>query len=421
MNFEDSMSKNPYSADFLLKKLMENMTDSIYFKDIHSRFVMVNKTLADAWGYSSPDELVGKSDFDGFREEDARQMFEDELSVIRSREPIEGIEEETEWKDGHVAWSSTSKMPLIDDDGHVVGTFGISRNITDHKLAELKIEQYAEKMRRIKEEMEEDLRMAAELQKTFFPRSYPVFPAGAAEADRAVDFLHCFEASGTVSGDICAIRRISDTECAILLCDVMGHGVRAALGTAMIYAALEELIPQQRDPDSLLEQLNSRLFPVLRSEDVFLYATACYAVFDVSTGLLKVANAGHPVPVLLDSEQGQARWLFDGDIMRGPALAVCEEVSYPLVEVKMNPGDSMILYTDGLYEVELPGGVEFGEDRLLGTFDGLCDLSLRELYPELLEKVRSQAVDGVFDDDFCMAGFTFRHLEGGEVVQGRHA
>ena len=87
---------------------MEKVTDSIYFKDLQSRFVMVNKTLANAWGYSSPDELIGKSDFDSFTEEDARKMLEDEQAIMRSGEPIEGLEEETTWQDGHVAWSSTS-------------------------------------------------------------------------------------------------------------------------------------------------------------------------------------------------------------------------------------------------------------------------------------------------------------------------
>ena len=91
------MSNDIYNAEFLLKRLMEKTTDSIYFKDLQSRFVMVNETLANSWGYSSPEELVGKSDFDSFREADARQMYEDEQAIIKSGEPIDGIEEETDF------------------------------------------------------------------------------------------------------------------------------------------------------------------------------------------------------------------------------------------------------------------------------------------------------------------------------------
>ncbi len=404
------MSNDVYNAEFLLKRLMEKMTDSIYFKDLQSRFVMVNKTLANAWGFSSPEELIGKSDFDSFRAADARQMFEDEQAIIKSGEPMEGVEEETTWKDGHVAWSSTSKMPLVDDDGNTVGTFGISRNITEHKMAELNAARYAEEIRRIKEEMEDDLCMAAELQKAFFPHSYPVFPEGVPLEESAVQFLHHYHASGTVSGDICAIRRLSATESGVLLCDVMGHGVRAALGTALIFATLEELAQQERDPGKFLVRMNERLLPILRQEDVFLYATACYAVYDTSSGRLRVANAGHPVPLLFHGEDNSVGWLMNDESMRGPGLAICEDADFQTLEKQLQPGDSVVMYTDGLYETEGPGGEEFGEERLLQAARQYRGLSLEELFPSLINAARNFAEDGEFDDDICMVGFQCRSL-----------
>jgi sigma-B regulation protein RsbU (phosphoserine phosphatase) len=404
------MNNDSYNAEFLLKRLMEKMTDSIYFKDLQSRFVMVNKTLADAWGYSSPEELIGKSDADSFCEADAQKMYEDEQAVIKNGEPIEGIEEETTWKDGHVAWSSTSKMPLVDDAGEIVGTFGISRNITDHKVAELNAARYAEEIRRIKEGMEEDLRMAAELQKAFFPRFYPVFPEGIAPEKSAVQFLHHYHASGMVSGDICAIRRLSATECGILLCDVMGHGVRAALGTALIYATLEELAQQELDPGKFLGRMNDRLFPVLRQGDVFFYATACYAVYDVSSGRLRVANAGHPVPLYFHGEENAVSWLMDDASMRGPALAVCEGATFQTQEKQLKPGDAVVIYTDGLYEVLDSDNEEFGEERLLHAAQQSARLELEELFPALINEVLGFSAEGAFDDDICLAGFKCRAL-----------
>ncbi len=404
------MDKSPYTAEFLLKRLMEKTTDSIYFKDQDSRFIMVNNTLANAWGYTSPEELIGMSDFDSFREDDARHMYEDEQAIIESGEPIEGIEEETTWKDGHVAWSSTSKIPLINDAGKIVGTFGISRNITEHKLAELKAARYAEEIRQIKEGMEDDIRMAAELQKAFFPHSYPAFPEGVPSEQSAVQFLHHHHASGAVSGDICAIRRLSATESGILLCDVMGHGVRAALGTALIYATLEELAQQERDPGKFLGRMNERLFPVLRQEDVFLYATACYAVYDASSGLLRAANAGHPVPLLFSGEDRSARWLMDDASMRGPALAINEDTTFQTLEKQLHPGDSVVMYTDGLYEAENPDGEEFGEERLLQAAQRCSNLSLDALFPALINEVRDFAEKAEFDDDICLAGFKCRAL-----------
>ena len=215
-----------------------------------------------------------------------------------------------------------------------------------HKEAELRAAYYAEQIQRIKEEMEEEVRMAAELQKTFFPRSYPVFPKGVAQSDSAVEFHHHYHASGMVSGDFCSIRRLSETECGVLQCDVMGHGVRAALGTALIYAIVEELTQKEGDPGLFLGRLNELLLPILRQEDTFLYATACYTSFDAASGRVRFANAGHPVPMHFQKMEGKVEWLMDDASMRGPALAIAEQAEYSTIEKQIQPGDSVVFNAD---------------------------------------------------------------------------
>lgn len=116
----------------LLVFLMDSIPDKIYFKDRESRFVLVNK--AKAWASNVTDSalLAGKTDFDLFTEEHARQALEDEQKVMATGQPIIGKEEKETWPDGRVTWCSTTKMPLRDEAGRVVGTFGISRDITEH-------------------------------------------------------------------------------------------------------------------------------------------------------------------------------------------------------------------------------------------------------------------------------------------------
>jgi sigma-B regulation protein RsbU (phosphoserine phosphatase) len=406
-----NLKKHDY---LLLKNLMDNMTDSIYFKDLKSRFIMVNQTVASSMGFAKPEDLTGKSDFDIFLEDDARQMFEDEQSIIENGEPIADLEEETTWKDGHVAWSWTSKMPLLDDAGSVVGTFGISRNITEHKLAELQAARYAEEVRRIKESMEDDIRMAAELQKTFFPKEYPVFPQDSSSSGRCVEFKHHYHASGAVSGDFCAIHRLSETKCGILQCDVMGHGVRAALGTALICAMVEDLAQQEHDPGRFLERMNQQLLPILRQEDMFLYASACYMVYDAVSGRLRVANAGHPAPLHFQALEGTVSLLMDDSTLRGPALAICENPGYQTAEIQIHPDDVVMMYTDGLYEVTGPAGEEFGEERLLQIAQQHRGIPLAELFPALINEVLQFSEHGTFDDDICLVGFRCRRLGEGE-------
>ncbi|HZQ48514.1 MAG TPA: PAS domain S-box protein, partial [Verrucomicrobiae bacterium] len=128
-----------YERD-LLRTLLENSPDQIYFKDEQSRFIKCSNSLSGRLGIS-PEELIGKTDFDFFAEEHARPALEDERRIMRTGEPvIAKIEKET-YKTGTDAWVLTSKMPLRSKAGEIIGTFGISKDITAIKQAEAKLEQ----------------------------------------------------------------------------------------------------------------------------------------------------------------------------------------------------------------------------------------------------------------------------------------
>ena len=397
---------NMQQTAFLLHNLMDHVTDNIYFKDRQSRFLMVNRAFC-TWTGLTEEQVIGKTDFDLFASAHAQDAYDDEQRIMNGGEPLVGIEEKETWADGHITWVSTTKMPLKNTDGEIIGTFGVSRDITDHKEAELKANHYSEQIRRIKEEMEDDVRMAGELQKTFFPRTYPAFPAGGSPAESRVEFYHTYHTSGLVSGDFCFVRRLSEAKAGIFLCDVMGHGVRAALGTALICAMVEELAEFAGDAGGFLGRMNAQLLPVLRQEDVFLYATACYAVLDTETGLLQVANAGHPVPLLFQGLEKPARWLIDDDAARGPALAIVEGAVFQTLDVQLQAGDAVVMYTDGLSEAEGTGGEEFGERRLLEAAGRLADKPLPELFPSLINEARLFSESGRLDDDVCLVGFRY--------------
>ena len=121
---------------FLINALMNNLTDHVYFKDLESRFIRNNRAHALSFGLSDPVQVIGKSDFDFFTENAARQAFEDEQAIIKTGKPILKEEKLTR-KDQSDAWFSAIKMPLFDNDGTIIGTFGISRDITGKKRSEL--------------------------------------------------------------------------------------------------------------------------------------------------------------------------------------------------------------------------------------------------------------------------------------------
>jgi PAS domain S-box-containing protein len=130
----------------LLKALLDHSPDPIYFKDAGSRFLKAGKVLAEKFGLKNVDELTGKTDFDFFAEEHARPSFEDEQGIIRTSQPLIGKVEKEVLKNGRVTWAITSKMSLRNKDNEIIGTFGISKDITVIKETEAKLEQVHKKL-----------------------------------------------------------------------------------------------------------------------------------------------------------------------------------------------------------------------------------------------------------------------------------
>lgn len=129
---EEALAKE----QFLINALMDSLTDHVYFKDLNSKFIRNNRAHVLSFGLDDPEKIIGKSDFDFFSEAAAQQAYEDEQTIIRTGEPILKEEKLTR-KDNSDAWFSAIKMPLYDSDGKIIGTFGISRDITIRKRTEL--------------------------------------------------------------------------------------------------------------------------------------------------------------------------------------------------------------------------------------------------------------------------------------------
>jgi diguanylate cyclase (GGDEF)-like protein/PAS domain S-box-containing protein len=119
-----------------MRMLMENIPDTIYFKDKEGRFLRISKSQAETLGVSDPEQALGKTDFDFFGAEHAQAAYEDEQEIIRTGQPVLDLEEVLDWPDRPSRWVSATKLPLRDQAGQIVGTFGISRDITARKRAE---------------------------------------------------------------------------------------------------------------------------------------------------------------------------------------------------------------------------------------------------------------------------------------------
>ena len=194
---------------YLLDTFMEHTPDHVYFKDAKSRFIRVSRTLAQSFGLDNPSDLIGRTDFDFFGEEHARKAFADEQQLMRTGEALVSIEEREIRENRADTWASTTKVPLRDRAGRIVGLFGISREITERKLSELRLAEQAAQLAEQSAELER-LTLADDLTGLYNRRGLTAFGEQA---------LYRARRDGTMVAllflDLDGLKKINDT---------LGHG-----------------------------------------------------------------------------------------------------------------------------------------------------------------------------------------------------
>ena len=409
---ERSQMENALARErFLLKTLMDNLPDHIYFKDRDSRFIAVNRAMAALFGLEDPSDVLGKTDSDLFAPEHAKAALRDEQEILHTGQPLVNMEEKETWPDGHETWVSTTKLPLRDPNGHIIGTFGLSRDITEKKRAEGKLAALAEELREKNEALEQDLEMARELQQAMLPHRYPRFSHDASKEESAVRFYHFYQPSTSVSGDFFEVLKLSDTSVGVFICDVMGHGVRAALVASTVSALVGRLRDYLADPGEFLSRLNRALRSTLEYSEVPLFASAFYLLADLEKGELRYANAGHPNPLRVHCASDRAETYPLNGSKHGPALGLFEDAVYPNSQCELSPHDTLLLFTDGLFEVEGPGGDIYDYRRLLEAVNRRRELPAFELCHEIIEEVRRFSAGRRFSDDVCLVAMEVGPLD----------
>ncbi|MGE5677852.1 MAG: diguanylate cyclase [Pseudomonadota bacterium] len=139
---------------FIFNTIMEYSHDTFYFKDKDSRFIFISKNVALRLGIDDPEYVIGKTDFDLFDKPHAIEALKDEQEIIRTGKPILGKVEREIWQDGSSTWISTSKYPLYNKDNNIIGTWGVSRDITKLKAAEEELEHVNRELIELNQKLE---------------------------------------------------------------------------------------------------------------------------------------------------------------------------------------------------------------------------------------------------------------------------
>jgi sigma-B regulation protein RsbU (phosphoserine phosphatase) len=400
-------------SESLYHSLVEAMPQGVFRRDLQGRFTFANQPYCK-YHRVQPEDILGKSDFDLYPKEAADKYWRDDVKIMESGETMEIIEESQPVGREEKQYHHVIKTPLRDEAGRVIGLQGMLWDITEKKRAEEQIRRTTAELGRSREElrvknlaMEENLRMAHEIQLAMLPQQYPTLPRTLPPEQGAFKFAHRYHPAETVSGDFFSISTLSDTDVGVFICDVTGHGVRAALVTAMIRALAEELKPLAHDPGNFLRKLNSDLCSILKSTGSPMLTTAFYLVANWQTGIMRFANAGHPKPLVLRRSANRIETLANECGRGQPALGLFDDPTYQTTETTLTPGDLVMLFTDGLYEVQGANEELYSQQRLLLDVKNLLHKPAGELFDELLENIRVFAVSHEFEDDVCLVGMEF--------------
>ncbi|HTQ80869.1 MAG TPA: PP2C family protein-serine/threonine phosphatase [Thermoanaerobaculia bacterium] len=195
----------------------------------------------------------------------------------------------------------------------------------------------------------DELEVARELQAEFLPRRVPDLPG--------FRFAHSYRTANEVGGDYYDFATLPDGRLALMVGDASGHGMAAALVMAIANASWKTALDLDPAPERVLALLNRAL---CRTRGKRTFMTVFYALLDPATGRLEYISAGHPFPLLRRGD-GRVEELGEG----GLPLGIREPLTYRPGETVLDPGDLLVLYTDGLVEATDPGNVEaFGYERL---------------------------------------------------------
>jgi len=228
---------------------------------------------------------------------------------------------------------------------------------------------------------EAELNFALEVQQALFPRRFP--------AEQGLEFSAVCVPAGGIGGDYYDVLQRRDGRLAFAIADISGKGIPAAILMSNLHAILRTLYDAGRPAGELCSQLNRYLYRVTEGSK---FATAFYAEWNERDRSLTYVNAGHPAPLLLGSCSGQL--LQAG----GPPLGIFPDTEYQMGRLVMQPGDMIVLYSDGITEAGLGSGKEFGDARLEAAVQRHLERPLDEIRQHVLKAIRDWAGTEVEDD-----------------------
>jgi len=355
-----------------LEELFNSAPEAIILHDNNDFIVNVNNEFSNIFGYSK-EEVIGKQINEIVASEELQEDASIQSSIVLSGEKV-NVETKRRRKDGSLFDVWILGAPIFNKNEQI-GVYAIYRDITERKKAE---------EARIKSR--EQARMARDIQINFLPKSNPEIPG----YDIAGINIPAME----VGGDYYDFIPLNNNRLAIGVGDVSGKGLPASLVMANLQATIRGQSMLNVSSKECLESSNKLLY---HSTDKRIFVSLFYGILDTKNHTLSYSNAGQNIPLLFSLNEKPLPLKTHGLV-----LGIKEDVSYRMKQVKINPGEMLIIYTDGISESMNYKMEDFGEERLLEIVEKNKMLSASKLVYKIIGAANQHSGNTPQSDDMTL-------------------
>ena len=292
-------------------------------------------------------------------------------------------------KDGTPFWNRLSITPLRDYDGNITHYVGIQSDITELKQTKDQLEKANVELMEFQTLIHKELDQAKIAQEFLLPRLLP--------RNTKIMMASKFVPMTKIGGDFYDVININPTSYGILMADVVGHGIPAALVTFMSSTAFKNVAVANVSPQSVISQTNNRLY-LKMPDDSFL--TMFYAVYNTESRKLVFTQAGHVPALWIKPSSKSIIPLETQDPLVGAFGS--DEIRFTEKEVIIDPGDRILLYTDAIIETLNDSGLQLGIEGLIDFIDTQWELSLDDLLTSIYNFGLQRTGQSVYNDDFSV-------------------
>lgn len=265
----------------------------------------------------------------------------------------------------------------------------LEQRVAERTKEVLELQQVEFDLRAAKEKVENELNIAAQIQKSILPSSFPPYPAR-----KEFELFAFMQPARYVGGDFYDFFFIDDNTLALVMADVSDKGIPAALFMMVSRTLIKSLAVDHRSPSVVLEKANSVM---CQNNDSGMFVTVFLALYEVSTGKLVATNAGHSASLIIDPDGASREWATP----HGAALGFMEDLLYKEETMDLDVGRTLFLYTDGVTEAMSPDEKLFSLDNLRDMLSRKNDLKLDQLCIDI-EASLSEFQQGQQFDDITM-------------------